>query len=74
MNAQTNPNDPLWFVFLIFLILFGLAYAIPTAIAFIRDHPDKWWIMLVNAAFGGTGIAWVFCLIWSLGWIGRKPN
>lgn len=69
---NSDPNDPLWFVFAGVMLIITLMYTLPTFIAFIRNHPNKWWILLLNLALGGTGIAWLACLIWSLGQIGHK--
>jgi len=47
-------------------IVIGTVYALPTIIAFRRKHPNRWLIMVVNAAFGGTVIGWGIALVWAL--------
>jgi hypothetical protein len=69
---NSDPNDPLWFVFLFVLIFISVSYWIPTLVAFLRNHTDKWYIFLVNLALGGTVIGWIAALVWSFGKIGRK--
>ena len=43
-----------------FLVISGLViaaiYIIPTIIAFVRTHPNRWLIALINITFGGTVI------------------
>lgn len=73
MNIATaDPNDPLWLVFILLMLLGCIVFWIPTFIAFRRKHIDRWWILLFNLVLAGTGIGWFAALIWSLGKIGRK--
>lgn len=69
---MNDPNGGIWWIFLVILLVSSLTYWIPTVIAFFRNHTDKWWILLVNLALGGTVIGWIAALIWSFGKIGRK--
>jgi hypothetical protein len=43
-----------------------LIYAIPSIIAFRRRHPNRFAILVINIAFGGTGIGWLGALVWAL--------
>jgi hypothetical protein len=53
--------------FLIIIILVGVViYFSPAIIAFNRKHRNRWVILAINFVFGGTLIAWVLCLVWSL--------
>lgn len=47
--------------------LFGYIYGLPGFIAFLRKHPSRWLILIVNWFLGTTVFAWILCLIWSLG-------
>lgn len=48
------------------ILLIGLAvYMVPAIVAFWRDHPNRWLILIINAMLGGTGIVWLFCLVWA---------
>lgn len=55
------------FLFVV-VFYFGLAiiYAIPTIVAFRRNHPNRWIIAVINMAFGGTIIGWGVALVWAL--------
>jgi hypothetical protein len=46
-------------------IVAALAYFIPTYIAFVRGHPNRWVIFLLNLVFGITILGWFGCLIWA---------
>ncbi len=50
-----------------FTLVTGAIYMTPTIIAFQRRHPNRWIIAALNLMLGATGIAWLGCLIWSLG-------
>jgi len=56
--------------FLILLAMFGIVAAIifaaPSFIAFRRQHPNRWAILLINAVFGGTILGWGVALVWAL--------
>jgi hypothetical protein len=41
----------------------GLIYIVPTFVAFLRRHPNRWAILAVNVAFGSTGFGWVGALV-----------
>lgn len=53
--------DDLVFIGVFFLII-GAIYIAPTFVAFRRNHPNRWIIMVINVAFGGTiiggGLRW----------------
>jgi hypothetical protein len=53
-------------VFLALIILGLLINFIPSFIAFQRQHPNRWAILVINAVFGATGIGWLGALIWAL--------
>jgi hypothetical protein len=48
-----------------FLII-GLIYILPSIVAFRRDHPNRWIILVINLAFGGTIIGWGVALAWAM--------
>lgn len=51
---------------LILIVIALLIYLIPTIIAFKRGHRNRFVIMAINIALGGTLIAWLGALIWAL--------
>lgn len=57
--------DDLVFIGVIFLIM-GAIYIAPTFVAFRRNHPNRWIIMVINIAFGGTIIGWGIAMVWAL--------
>jgi hypothetical protein len=36
---------------------------VPTIVAFRRNHPNRWLILALNLAFGGTVFGWVICIV-----------
>lgn len=50
---------------LAFLIA-GIVYIIPSIVAFRRDHPNRWIILVINLAFGGTIIGWGIAMVWAM--------
>jgi hypothetical protein len=49
---------------LIFAVSAGL-YLLPTIVAFLRQHHNRWAILLLNIFLGWTFLGWVAALIWS---------
>jgi hypothetical protein len=47
------------------LLIIGAIYAAPTLLAFRRNHPNRWIILVINVAFGGTIIGWGIALVWA---------
>jgi len=47
-------------------IIFCLIYMAPSIVAFRRNHPNRWLILVINFAFGGTIIGWGIVLVWAL--------
>lgn len=41
-------------------------YIVPSVVAFRRQHPNRFAILAVNLALGGTGIGWLGALVWAL--------
>jgi Superinfection immunity protein len=39
---------------------------LPAFLAFSRNHPSRWAILLVNIFFGWTILGWIIALIWAL--------
>ena len=57
--------DDLVFIGVVFLII-GAIYISPTFIAFRRNHPNRWIILVVNIAFGGTVVGWGIAMVWAM--------
>jgi hypothetical protein len=47
------------------LLIIGAIYAAPTLLVFRRNHPNRWIILVINVAFGGTIIGWGIALVWA---------
>jgi Superinfection immunity protein/Short C-terminal domain len=78
MQPVTSPQmeshtGGLIMVGLVFLII-GIVYIIPTLVAFRRNHPNRWPILLVNVVFGGTVLGWGVALAWALRVIHRPGS
>jgi hypothetical protein len=62
MHPASEPSTFAEFVFDlafgIVLLIIGAIYAAPTLLAFRRNHPNRWIIVVINVAFGGTIIGW----------------
>lgn len=56
------------FVFLtvIYGIFAAFIYILPTLIAFRKKHWNRYVILLINVALGGTFLAWLGALIWAM--------
>lgn len=65
---QINAINPyLSLLIFAFLMLAMLAlYFLPSIIAIVRHHPQKWLLVALNVFSGWTGILWIGLLIWSL--------
>ena len=56
------------FIFLVILILIGIGfyiYMLPTFTAYNRNHPQRFWIMMLNLFCGETLVGWIAALIWA---------
>jgi hypothetical protein len=48
------------------MICAAILYIVPSIVAFRRNHPNRWIILVINLAFGGTIIGWGVALVWAL--------
>lgn len=48
------------------VIIAALIYALPTILAFRRQHPNRWFIAVLNIVFGYTLLGWLVALVWAL--------
>jgi hypothetical protein len=64
MQPDSHAGD-LIFLGIVFLIA-GIIYIIPSIVAFRRDHPNRWIILVINVAFGGTIIGWGIVMVWAM--------
>ena len=64
---QSPPDDTVFIIVLgISLLIVGIVYIMPSIVAFRRSHPNRWIILVINIAFGGTVIGWGIALVWAL--------
>ena len=64
MQADSHNGD---LIFLgIFFLIIGIIYIAPSIVAFRRNHPNRWIILVVNIAFGGTIIGWGVAMVWAM--------
>lgn len=64
MQPDSHTGD-LFVVALIFLIG-GIIYIVPSIVAFRRNHPNRWIILVINIVFGSTILGWGIALVWAL--------
>jgi hypothetical protein len=66
-SGSQPPNDIALLISLsIGFLLAGIIYIIPSIVAFRRNHPNRWIILVINLAFGGTIIGWGIALVWAM--------
>lgn len=68
-----NSNSGAEFL-LAYYLIGGLLYIIPTIVAFVRRHPNRWLIAVINLAFGATIVGWAGALIWALAAVHISPH
>lgn len=44
----------------------SLLFFVPAILAFLRNHPRRWAILVLLFSLGWTGVGWLVALIWSL--------
>lgn len=64
LNA-INPYLSLLIFAILMLSMLGL-YFLPSIIAIMRQHPQKWLLIALNVFAGWTGFFWIGLLIWAL--------
>jgi hypothetical protein len=68
-SASQMPMESQAFELLILgigFLVFVLVYTLPSIVAFRRNHPNRWLILVINLAFGGTIIGWGIALAWAM--------
>jgi hypothetical protein len=66
-GSQPPPDDTAFIIFLgIAFLIVGIIYIMPSIVAFRRNHPNRWIILIINVAFGGTVIGWGITLVWAM--------
>ena len=58
----------------LFFIAVAVIYVLPTIVAFRRRHPNRYVILVINVAFGGTIIGWGIALAWALHAVHRPKD
>lgn len=54
------------FVFILIILVVALLYALPTFIAFYRNHEYRWIIFAVNVVVDATGLGWLVAFVWAI--------
>jgi len=67
---EIAKNELTWDVFLLIFVLLLIVigfyvYMLPTFTAYKRNHPQKFWIMMLNLFLGNTVLGWIAALIWA---------
>ena len=52
--------------YLLIVLVVGFLYFLPTIIACLRGHRNKFGIFVLNLCLGGTGLGWVISLVWAV--------
>jgi hypothetical protein len=68
MQSGSQPPDDIALLISLSIgfLIAGVVYIIPSIMAFRRDHPNRWIILVINLAFGGTTIGWGIALVWAM--------
>lgn len=66
MNSAPQTSDIGGDLFILaFFLIIGAIYVAPSIVAFYRNHPNRWVILVINIALGGTIIGWGIALAWA---------
>jgi Superinfection immunity protein/Short C-terminal domain len=66
-GSQPPSDDTAFIIFLgLAFLVVGIVYIMPSIVAFRRNHPNRWIILVINVAFGGTIIVWGIALVWAM--------
>src|SRR5262249_155941 len=66
-GSQPPSDDTALVIFLrIGFLIAGIIYIMPSIVAFRRNHPKRWIILVINIAFGSAVIGWGIALVWAL--------
>jgi hypothetical protein len=66
-GTQFPPDDTVFIIVLgISLLIAGIVYIMPSIVAFRRNHPNRWIILVINIAFGTTIVGWGIALAWAM--------
>jgi 4-amino-4-deoxy-L-arabinose transferase-like glycosyltransferase len=60
-----SANGMQWFAFLLVGTIGFLSYFLPSICAFMRHHPQKISILLLNFFLGWSIVGWVIALVWA---------
>lgn len=72
--AQTSSDSDALTAFDVLIMLVVTIYFLPTIIAFVRRHPNRWPIFIINVVFGLTVLGWLGSLIWAFGAVHLSPT
>ena len=64
-NTQTTENAFILLLVLVLIVVGFYVYMLPTFTAYNRNHPQRFWIMLLNLFCGETLVGWIAALIWA---------
>ena len=66
-GAQPPSDDTALAIFLVIgFLIAGIIYIMPSIVAFRRNHPNRWIILVIDIAFGGTIIGWGIAMVWAM--------
>ncbi|GEM_PF-2027743 len=67
---EIAKDEVAWDVFLLIFVLLLIAvafyvYLLPTFTAYNRQHPQRFWIMMLNLFLGNTLVGWIAAMVWA---------
>ncbi|MGN6146516.1 MAG: superinfection immunity protein [Mesorhizobium sp.] len=72
--AQTSSDSDALTVIDVLIMVAVTIYFLPTIVAFVRRHPNRWPIFIINTVFGLTVLGWFGSLIWAFGAVHLSPS
>jgi hypothetical protein len=63
---QSGADAIAFAIFLSLLLTAGVVFVLPSILAFSRQHPNRWIILVINVALGGTLIGWGVAMVWAM--------
>ncbi|WFU81325.1 superinfection immunity protein [Bradyrhizobium sp. CIAT3101] len=64
MQTDSHTDDLIFLA--IFFLTIGIVYIAPSIVAFRRNHPNRWIILVINVVFGGTILGWGIAMVWAM--------